>query len=172
VAAGLVADGLVAAGHPHVQWLSDPGVLAPLALFAGIYVWRFLQVRREAAARGRPPSGAGPLQALAFAGGMLALLAALVSPIDPIAEVRKAVDEFENVDGLPSPLIYADAVIGCNQDRIGKAGCLEVEEAGGRGSDQDQLAGMAVGAAPVLVRLDGRDALVPSAVSALYLRKG
>jgi putative membrane protein len=75
-----------AAGHPHIQWLSDPAVLAPLALFAGIYVWRFRQVRREAAARGRPASGAGPLQALAFAGGMLALLAALASPIDGLGE--------------------------------------------------------------------------------------
>jgi putative membrane protein len=75
-----------AAGHPHIQWLSDPAVLAPLALFAGIYVWRFVQVRREAAARGRPATGAGPLQALAFAGAMLALLAALVSPIDGLGE--------------------------------------------------------------------------------------
>ena len=75
-----------AAGHPHIQWLSDPAVLAPLALFAGIYIWRFRQVRREAAARGRPPSGAGPLHALAFAGGMLAVLAALVSPIDGLGE--------------------------------------------------------------------------------------
>jgi putative membrane protein len=69
-----------AAGHPHIQWMSDPAVLAPLALLAGIYVWRFRQVRRET------PRGAGPLQALAFAGGMLALLAALVSPIDGLGE--------------------------------------------------------------------------------------
>jgi cytochrome c oxidase assembly factor CtaG len=75
-----------AAGHPHIQWFSDPAVLAPLALFAGIYVWRFVRVRREAAARGRPATGARPLQALAFAGGMLALLAALVSPIDGLGE--------------------------------------------------------------------------------------
>jgi putative membrane protein len=75
-----------AAGHPHIQWLSDPAVLAPLALLAWIYVWRFRQVRREAAARGEAARGAGPLQALAFAGGMLALLAALVSPIDGLGE--------------------------------------------------------------------------------------
>jgi putative membrane protein len=75
-----------AAGHPQIHWLADPGVLAPLALFAGIYVWRFLQVRREAAAKGRPPTGAGPLQALAFGAGMLALLAALVSPVDGLGE--------------------------------------------------------------------------------------
>jgi putative membrane protein len=79
-------SGDIAAGHPHIQWLSDPAVLAPLSLFAGIYVWRFLQVRREAAARDRPATGAGPLQALAFAGGMLALLAALASPLDGLGE--------------------------------------------------------------------------------------
>jgi putative membrane protein len=70
-----------AAGHPHIQWLSDPAVLAPLALFAGIYVWRFRQARREAGGR-----GAGVLQATAFAGAMVALLAALVSPIDGLGE--------------------------------------------------------------------------------------
>jgi putative membrane protein len=70
-----------AAGHPHIQWLSDPAVLAPLALLAGIYVWRFRQARREAGGR-----GAGALQAAAFAGAMVALLAALVSPIDGLGE--------------------------------------------------------------------------------------
>jgi cytochrome c oxidase assembly factor CtaG len=69
------------AGHPHVEWLSDPAVLAPLALMAGIYVWRFRQGRHEAGGR-----GAGPLQAAAFAGAMIALLAALVSPIDGLGE--------------------------------------------------------------------------------------
>jgi putative membrane protein len=68
-------------GHPHIQWFSDPFVLVPLALFAGIYVWRFAQARKEAGGR-----GAGALQAVAFAGGMLALLAALVSPLDGLGE--------------------------------------------------------------------------------------
>ena len=70
-----------AAGHPHIQWLSDPAILAPLALFAGIYVWRFRQARREAGGR-----GAGVAQAAAFAGAMVALLAALISPIDGLGE--------------------------------------------------------------------------------------
>ena len=69
------------AGHPHVEWLSDPAVLAPLALLAAIYVWRWLQVRREAGGR-----GAGPAQAVAFAGALVALVAALVSPIDGLGE--------------------------------------------------------------------------------------
>jgi cytochrome c oxidase assembly factor CtaG len=74
-------------GHPHLHWLADPLVLVPLALFAGIYVWRFAQARREVAARGGAGGrGAGPLQALAFAGGMLAILIALVSPLDGLGE--------------------------------------------------------------------------------------
>jgi putative membrane protein len=69
------------AGHPHIEWLSDPAVLAPLALLAGIYLWRFGQARHEAGGR-----GAGAVQAAAFAGAMVALLAALVSPIDGLGE--------------------------------------------------------------------------------------
>jgi putative membrane protein len=67
--------------HPQIQWLPDPAVLAPLALLVGIYVWRFRDARREAGGR-----GAGALQAAAFAGAMLALLAALVSPIDRLGD--------------------------------------------------------------------------------------
>jgi putative membrane protein len=72
--------------HPRIQWFADPAVLAPLALMAGIYIWRFRQVRREASGPrrggGGPARGAGALQALAFGGAMIALLAALVSPLD------------------------------------------------------------------------------------------
>jgi putative membrane protein len=70
-----------ASGHPHLHWFADPLVLVPLTLFAGIYVWRFAEARKEAGGR-----GAGPLQALAFAGGMLALLVALVSPLDGLGD--------------------------------------------------------------------------------------
>lgn len=82
-------------GHPHLHWFADPLVLVPLALFAGIYVWRFAQAREEVGARGAgarvagagaSARGVGPLQALAFAGGMLAVLVALVSPIDGLGE--------------------------------------------------------------------------------------
>ena len=51
-----------AAGHPHLQWLSDPAVLAPLALLAGIYVWRFRQARREAGGRGAGRASGGRLR--------------------------------------------------------------------------------------------------------------
>ena len=48
---------------------------------AVIYIWRFRAARREAGGR-----GAGLAQAAAFAGAMLALLAALVSPIDRLGD--------------------------------------------------------------------------------------
>jgi putative membrane protein len=67
--------------HPRIHWLPDPAVLAPLALLVYIYVRRFAAARREAGGR-----GAGPLQAAAFAGAILALLAALASPIDGLGE--------------------------------------------------------------------------------------
>jgi cytochrome c oxidase assembly factor CtaG len=67
--------------HPQIHWLPDPAVLAPLALLVFVYVRRFRVARREAGGR-----GAGALQAAAFAGAILALLAALASPIDGLGE--------------------------------------------------------------------------------------
>ena len=74
--------------HPRIEWLGDPGILAPLALMTGIYVWRFREVRREAreASGGREARGASAWQALAFAGAMLALLGALVTPVEGLGE--------------------------------------------------------------------------------------
>jgi len=69
--------GADAVSHPRLDWLPDPAVLAPLALLFGVWVWRFRAARMEAGAR-----GAGPLQAVAFAGALGALLAALASPLD------------------------------------------------------------------------------------------
>jgi cytochrome c oxidase assembly factor CtaG len=67
--------------HPQLHWLQDPAVLAPLALLAGIYIWRFRQVRRQTGGR-----GAGLAQAAAFTGAMIALLIALISPLDGLGE--------------------------------------------------------------------------------------
>jgi cytochrome c oxidase assembly factor CtaG len=61
--------------------LADPAVLAPLALTVVIYVRRFREVRRENGAR-----GATAWHALAFAGSTLALLGALVTPVDGLGE--------------------------------------------------------------------------------------
>lgn len=66
---------------PDIGWRLDPTVLLPLALYAGVYLWRFCNARRGAGGR-----GAGPLQALAFAGALVVLLAAVASPIDALGE--------------------------------------------------------------------------------------
>ena len=68
-------------GHPQLHWTLDAGPLAAMALGAYVYARRFRAARREAGGR-----GAGPIQAVAFTGAMLALLAALVSPIDRLGE--------------------------------------------------------------------------------------
>ena len=67
--------------HPHIKWTFDPVILLSIALWVGIYVWRFRNARREAGGR-----GAGWKQALAFSGFVLVLLIALVSPIDALGE--------------------------------------------------------------------------------------
>ncbi|HZB06075.1 MAG TPA: cytochrome c oxidase assembly protein [Thermoleophilaceae bacterium] len=67
--------------HPRIEWLADPAVLAPIALLVGIYAWRFREVRREIGGR-----GATWLHALAFAGAVLALLGALVTPVEGLGE--------------------------------------------------------------------------------------
>jgi putative membrane protein len=71
----------VAVSHPRIEWLADPAVLAPIAVLVAVYVLRFRTARAEEKGR-----GAGPLQAVAFAGAVLALLAALASPIDGLGE--------------------------------------------------------------------------------------
>jgi putative membrane protein len=75
--------------HPRIQWLADPAVLAPLALLVWVYARRFRAVRREAAEgapRGGGAHGATWLHALAFAGAVLALLGALVTPVESLGE--------------------------------------------------------------------------------------
>ena len=68
-------------GHPKIVWLPDPAVLAPIALLCFLYVRRFRAARGEAGGR-----GAGVAQAAAFTAGVLALLAALVSPLDALGD--------------------------------------------------------------------------------------
>jgi putative membrane protein len=74
---GRHCDNPVTVEHPRIEWFADPAVLAPLALMVWVYVRRFRAVRGEGNVR-----GATWLHALAFAGAVLALLAALVSPVD------------------------------------------------------------------------------------------
>ena len=71
---------------PQIHWLPDPFVLAPILLLVLIYARRFRAVRREERPTGRTLRGAGAPQAIAFAGGILALLLALASPLDGLGE--------------------------------------------------------------------------------------
>jgi cytochrome c oxidase assembly factor CtaG len=71
----------VTVDHPRFHWLADPTVLAPLLLIVVIYVRRFREARQESGGR-----GATWLHALAFGGAMLALLGALVTPVDGLGE--------------------------------------------------------------------------------------
>lgn len=71
----------VGATDPQIYWLPTPAVLAPIGLLIFVYVRRFRAARREEGGR-----GASWPQALAFAAGILALLAAMASPIDGLGE--------------------------------------------------------------------------------------
>jgi cytochrome c oxidase assembly factor CtaG len=63
--------------HPQIEWTLAPAILLAIALWIGIYVWRFRNARKEAGGR-----GAGIAQAGAFAGFIVVMTIALVSPID------------------------------------------------------------------------------------------
>jgi putative membrane protein len=67
--------------HPDVHWTFDPAILLALALYGAIYAWRFRAARRETGGR-----GAGPVRALAFAAGLVALAAATLSPVAALGE--------------------------------------------------------------------------------------
>ncbi|MEA2426634.1 MAG: hypothetical protein QOF37_262 [Thermoleophilaceae bacterium] len=69
------------AAHPVVRWTFAPAILLSIALWAGVYVWRFRAARREAGGR-----GAGFRQGAAFAAFLVVILIALVSPIDRLGE--------------------------------------------------------------------------------------
>jgi cytochrome c oxidase assembly factor CtaG len=66
---------------PHVAWTLEPAVLIAIAAALWLYVPRWRLVRAEHGAR-----GAGRWRLVSFLGGLLAVVAALVSPIDSISE--------------------------------------------------------------------------------------
>lgn len=63
------------------SWSLGPGPIAICILLAALYGRRWVVVRRAAGARGAPIA-----RLLCFAGGVAALVAALISPIDTLAE--------------------------------------------------------------------------------------
>ncbi len=82
----MLGDGavtLAAAGHPEIHWLPDPLALVPIAVLVVVYVRRFRAVRAE---EEPAPRGVGAAQAVAFAGGVTALLLAVATPLDGLGE--------------------------------------------------------------------------------------
>lgn len=77
---------------PDASWSFAPGVVLALVVYAGVYVWRWRESRRPP--EPHPPSG---WRLLAFALGMLALVAALLSPIDVLGEQILAMHMVQHV---------------------------------------------------------------------------
>jgi cytochrome c oxidase assembly factor CtaG len=67
--------------RPDYSWTLSPGILAALALTAGLYLRRWSQARRTGG-----PGAASGWRALSFFAGLAALLAALASPVDRLSE--------------------------------------------------------------------------------------
>ena len=67
----------------HFHWHLEPLLLAPIAALVAVYAWRFSLARTEAGGR-----GAGIAQAAAFAGAIVVILIAVVSPLDALGEQR------------------------------------------------------------------------------------
>src|SRR3954451_20898841 len=65
----------------HLHWTFSLPILIPIGAYAWFYLRRFHQVRRASG-----PRGAGPRQLTAFVGSLIAILIALVSPLDGLGE--------------------------------------------------------------------------------------
>ena len=87
------------------SWTFDPGALAVIALATAAYVPRWRRVRARHGPRAAPIG-----RLAAFAGGLLALVAALVSPIDRLGEqafVMHMVQHILLLDVVPILLIVS-----------------------------------------------------------------
>jgi cytochrome c oxidase assembly factor CtaG len=69
--------------RPDLSWSFEPGVLISVALAGGLYARRWLGVRRVS---DRPAKDAPVWRLACFYGSLLVVLAALVSPVDALAE--------------------------------------------------------------------------------------
>ena len=67
--------------HPHLSWTLEPAILVTLVAYAWLWIRRYRTVRRTAGTR-----GAGARRLAAFIGSVIALIAALVSPLDSLGE--------------------------------------------------------------------------------------
>lgn len=73
----------MAAMSPDLSWSLSPGALVAAALVGGVYVRRWLQVRRAPGCR---PGDAPVWRLCLFLGAVLTTLVALVSPLDRLAD--------------------------------------------------------------------------------------
>ncbi len=70
--------------QPDLSWSPTPWILATSAIFIGVYVWRWREVRRAAGPRRAVEA---PVWRLACAvAALVVLLGALISPLDSLAE--------------------------------------------------------------------------------------
>jgi putative membrane protein len=72
---------VILAVAPDYSWTFSPGVILAVALVGTLYVRRWGRARREAG-----PAGAPGWRLACFVGGLVLVLAALVSPIDRLGE--------------------------------------------------------------------------------------
>jgi putative membrane protein len=68
---------------PRIIWTLEPGVLIGVALFGGVYLRRWLTVRRVS---DHPGKDAPVWRLCCFAGSLAVVLLALVSPVDSLAD--------------------------------------------------------------------------------------
>jgi putative membrane protein len=67
--------------HPQIHWNLDLAAMIAIAAWSGVYLRRFFRARREAGGR-----GAGARHLLAFAGAVIVVVVAVISPLDRLGE--------------------------------------------------------------------------------------
>jgi len=77
---------------PDASWSLSPGIVIALVVYAGVYVWRWRACRTPS--EPHPPS---VWRLVSFACGIAALVAALLSPIDPLGEQVLAMHMVQHV---------------------------------------------------------------------------
>lgn len=72
---------MIATASPDASWTFDPGAVVLILLLVALYVPRWWRVRTTEGARGAPA-----WRLVSFLGGVLALVVALISPVDALGE--------------------------------------------------------------------------------------
>ncbi len=83
---------VILAASPDASWTADPGAIALIAVLGFLYVRRWRSVRARDGARGAPT-----WRLWVFVGGLVALAAALLSPIDSLGHQILAMHMVQHV---------------------------------------------------------------------------